>query len=93
MGVLDRSELGGHPGKDTFGTLRALIAQIQLPGLGEEGAKDVRGLLGAFYALFGAGFLVGVIGHVVRSRLIQAIGIAMVMAGTVLFVVAVGSRG
>ena len=71
----------------------ALLAQIELPGLGREGPDDLERLLSAFYVLFGAGFLVGVVGHVIKSRLLQATGIAMVMAGTVLFVVAVGSRG
>lgn len=71
----------------------ALLAQIDLPGLGQEGPDDLRGLLGAFYLLFGFGFLVAVVGHVVRSRVLQAIGIAMVMAGTALFMVAVGSEG
>jgi hypothetical protein len=73
--------------------LLALLAQIDLPGLGREGPDDLKQLLRAFYVLFGVGFLVAVVGHVVRSRALQAAGIALVMAGTVLFIVAVGSKG
>jgi hypothetical protein len=71
----------------------SLLAQIDLPSLGREGPDDLEQLLTIFYVLFGAGFLVAVTGHVVASRVLQAIGIAMVMAGTVLFMVAVGSEG
>ena len=71
----------------------SLLAQIDLPGLGGEGPEGLERLLSAFYVLFGLGFLVAVIGHVVKSRVLQAAGITMVMAGTVLFIVAVGSEG
>ena len=71
----------------------ALLAQIDLPGLGREGPDDLRQLLRAFYVLFGVGFFVAVAGHIVKSRPLQAIGIALVMLGTVAFVVAVGSEG
>ena len=71
----------------------SLLAQIELPGLGREGPDDLERLLGAFYVLFGVGFLVAVAGHVIKSRVLQGVGIAMVMGGTVLFVVAVGTEG
>ena len=71
----------------------SLLAQVDLPGLGREGPDDLQRLLGAFYALFGVGFLVAVTGHVVRSRVLQGLGIALVMGGTVLFIVAVGTEG
>jgi hypothetical protein len=73
--------------------LRSLLAQIDLPGLGREGPDDLQRLLGAFYALFGVGFFVAVAGHVIKSRVLQGVGIAMVMGGTALFVVAVGTEG
>ena len=73
--------------------MRALLAQIDLPSLGGEGESDVKGLLNGFYVLFGAGFLVATLGHLFKSRLLQGVGIAMVMLGTALFIVAVGSRG
>ena len=71
----------------------SLLAQIDLPSLGREGPDDLQRLLSAFYVLFGVGFVVAVVGHVVRSRVLQAVGIATVMLGTVLFIVAVGSEG
>ncbi|HEV2724146.1 MAG TPA: hypothetical protein VGV10_05895 [Thermoleophilaceae bacterium] len=71
----------------------ALLAQIDLPSLGREGPDDLRQLLRAFYVLFGLGFLVAVLGHITQSRALQAAGIAMVMFGTVAFMVAVGSSG
>ena len=71
----------------------SLLAKIDLPSLGREGPEDLQQLLTAFYVLFGLGFLVAVVGHVVKSRALQAAGIAMVMGGTALFVAAVGSEG
>ena len=71
----------------------SLLAQIDLPGLGREGPEDLQQLLAGFYALFGLGFVVAVAGHVVKSRVLQGAGITMVMLGTALFVVAVGSEG
>jgi hypothetical protein len=43
--------------------------------------------------LFGAGFAIGILGHIVRSRLLIAIGIVVVFAGTVVFALAVGRYG
>ena len=71
----------------------SLLAQIDLPSLDREGPDDLQRLLTGFYVLFGVGFFVAVAGHVVKSRLLQAAGITMVMIGTVLFMVAVGSKG
>ncbi len=73
--------------------MRALLAQIDLPSLGGEGPENVRGLLTGFYVLFGIGFFVAVVGHITKLRALQAAGIAMIMIGTVAFVVAVGSAG
>ena len=73
--------------------MRALLAQIDLPSLGGEGPEDVTELLTGFYVLFGLGFFVAVIGHITKLRALQAAGIAMVMIGTVAFMVAVGSSG
>ena len=71
----------------------SLLAQIDLPSLGREGPDDLEQLLAGFYALFALGFLVAVAGHVVKSRVLQGAGIAMVMLGTLLFILAVGSEG
>ena len=73
--------------------MRAILAQIDLPGLGQEGPDDLNQLLSTFYVLFGLGFLVGVLGHLFDSRTLRAAGIAMVMLATLAFLLAVGSHG
>jgi hypothetical protein len=42
---------------------------------------------GIFYALFGIGFIVGVLGHLVRSTTLVFTGVLMVFAATGVFVV------
>ena len=74
--------------------LAALVAQIpELPGLGDEGPGDLESLLTLCFVLMGAGFVIGLLGHIIRSRVLVAIGIVLVMAGTVVFVLAVGRYG
>jgi hypothetical protein len=74
--------------------LAALVAQIpDLPGLGDEGPDNLESLLTLCFVLFGVGFAIGVLGHVIRSRALVAIGIAVVMGGSVIFVLAVGRYG
>jgi hypothetical protein len=72
----------------------ALLAQIpDLPGLGEEGPDDLSSLLRLCFILLVAGFAVGVLGHMTRSRFLVAIGVTVVMLGSVVFVLAVGRYG
>jgi hypothetical protein len=74
--------------------LAALVAQIpDLPGLGDEGPDDLESLLTTCFVLLGAGFAIGVLGHLIRSRALVAVGVAVVMAGSVVFVLAVGRYG
>jgi hypothetical protein len=74
--------------------LAALVAQIpDLPGLGDEGPGSLESQLTFCFVLLGAGFVIGVLGHIVRSRILVAVGIAVVMAGTVVFALAVGRYG
>jgi hypothetical protein len=74
--------------------LAALVAQIpDLPGLGDEGPGDLESLLTLCFVLMGLGFFVGIVGHIISSRWLVATGIAFVMAGTVVFVLAVGRYG
>jgi hypothetical protein len=74
--------------------LAALVAQIpDLAGLGEEGPGGLESLLTLCFVLMGAGFVVGLLGHIIRSRVLVAIGIVLVMAGTVVFALAVGRYG
>jgi hypothetical protein len=74
--------------------LAAIVAQLpDLPGLGDEGPGNLESLLAVCFVLMGGGFAVGVLGHIIRSRLLVASGIGVVMVGTVLFAVAVGRYG
>jgi len=71
----------------------ALLAQVSLPSLGQEGPDDLRRLLSMFLVLMGVGFLVAIVGHLVRSRTLVAIGLALVFLGTGVFMVAVATEG
>jgi hypothetical protein len=74
--------------------LAALVAQIpDVPGFGDEGPDDLESLLTLCFVLLGLGFGIGVLGHIIRSRVLVAIGIAVVMVGTVVFALAVGRYG
>jgi hypothetical protein len=74
--------------------LAALVAQIpDIPGLGDEGPDNLESLLTLSFVLFAVGFAIGVLGHLIRSRAIVAIGIAVVMGGSVVFVLAVARYG
>lgn len=63
-----------------------LLAQAPFldPGGGPEQSGDFRVSPRGFVALLVAGFLIGVVGHVVRSRAIVAFGLALVFGATVL---------
>ena len=74
--------------------LAAWLAQgPDLPGLGDKGPDDLHGLLTLCFVLLVAGFGVGVLGHLTRSRTLVAIGITVVMVGSAAFVLAVGRYG
>ena len=74
--------------------LAALVAQIpDLPGLGDEGPGDLESLLTLCFVLMGLGFALGILGHIIQSRWLVGIGIALVMAATVVFALAVGRYG
>jgi hypothetical protein len=74
--------------------LAALVAQIpDLPGLGDEGPSDLESLLTLCFVLMGLGFALGILGHIIQSRWLVGIGIALVMAATVAFALAVGRYG
>jgi hypothetical protein len=74
--------------------LAAWLAQgPDLPGLGDKGPDDLAGLLRLCFILLLAGFGIGVLGHLTRSRTLVAIGITVVMVGSAAFVLAVGRYG
>ena len=73
--------------------LAALLAQVDLPGLGREGPDDLRSLLFASFALLAIGFVIGIIGHMTQIRSLVATGIALIFVATAFFIVAVGQYG
>jgi hypothetical protein len=58
------------------------------PGRGPEQGGDFRVSPSFFFVLFGVGFLVGVIGHLTRSRILVAAGVLMIFLATVLIPIA-----
>jgi cytochrome c oxidase subunit IV len=57
------------------------------------GPDELRWLLTASFVLLGGGLVVGVLGHLTQLRAVVAAGVAMVFAGAVFFVIAVGQYG
>jgi len=54
----------------------------------EPGALLPEGI-GAYAALMGVGFVVGIFGHLIRSRWVVAIGVIMIFLATLLFPLAI----
>jgi hypothetical protein len=73
--------------------LAAWLAQIDLPSLGSEGPGDLDALLRASFVLIPVGLIVGIGGHLTGVRAVIALGIALVMLGTIFFVVAIAGYG
>ena len=75
-------------GKDTFGALAAalLLAMSDFldPGDGPDPGGEFRVSPTFFIGLLILGFVVGTLGHVIKSRTLVAIGVAMVFAATLL---------
>jgi hypothetical protein len=74
-------------------TLATALAQISLPGLGQEGPDDLQQLLTIFYLMMGGGFFIAIAGHIFKSRTLVLVGIILIFTGTAVFMVAVGSYG
>lgn len=54
------------------------------PGRGPEQEGGFRVSPSFFIAVLGAGFLIGTFGHIVRSRVLVALGVTLVFLATVL---------
>jgi predicted branched-subunit amino acid permease len=54
---------------------------------------DLHSLLTASFVLIGTGMVLGALGHLTQLKPVVATGIALVFAGAVFFVVAVGQFG
>jgi hypothetical protein len=55
--------------------------------------NDLHSLLTATFVLVGSGMVLGVIGHMTQLKAVVGTGIALVFAGALFFVVAVGQFG
>jgi hypothetical protein len=66
--------------------LSTLLAQAPFldPGGGPDQSGGFRVSPRAFVAALGAGFLIAIAGHVVRSNVVVAFGIALIFGATVL---------
>jgi hypothetical protein len=58
------------------------------PGRGPEQRGGFRVSPTFFLVLAGAGFVVGTLGHLTRSRVLQAIGVSMILLATVFIPIA-----
>jgi hypothetical protein len=57
------------------------------------GPDDLRSLVTASFVLVATGMVLGVLGHMTQLKAVVGTGIALVFAGAVFFVVAVGQFG
>ena len=68
-----------------------MLADFLSPDRGPEQTGDFGVSPGFFVALLGAGFLVGTIGHLVRSKTLVTIGITLIFLATVLIPIALNA--
>jgi hypothetical protein len=66
---------------------------VNLPGLGDQGPGDLDSLLTTSFVLMGVGFAIAVLGNLTRTRALISIGVLVVLAGSGVFVVAIGRYG
>jgi hypothetical protein len=79
--------LACHRLKDTFAPVPALVtflADFIDPNAGPDQSGDFRVSPVFFIIMFGLGFALGTIGHLAKSRVLVAAGIALVFLATVL---------
>jgi hypothetical protein len=73
--------------------LATVIAQFPpLPSPG-EGSEGFQRMMTIFGILMGAGFLIGIAGHIVKSKVLVTVGVVLVFAATGLFLIAVAQHG
>ena len=66
-----------------------VLADFLNPNSGPQQTGDFRVSPGFFVALIGLGFLIGVIGHVIKARTLVAIGVTLIFLATVFIPIAV----
>jgi hypothetical protein len=64
-----------------------------LPDDFPSGPDDLEQQLTIFFLLFAIGFLLATFGHIVKSRTLVGVGIALVFLSTGVFVIAIADRG
>jgi hypothetical protein len=70
-----------------------LLAQIDLPSLSSEGPDRLRWLITTSFILLPTGLVIGIIGRIVESRAVVAVGTVLILAGGAMFLVAVAQYG
>ena len=68
-----------------------LMADFLNPDQGPRQTGDFKVNPGFFFALLGAGFLIGAFGHIIRSRTLIAIGVTLIFAATVFIPIALNA--
>ena len=66
-----------------LGALVLALSDFLDPGEGPDPGGDFRISPSFFVVLLGLGFLIGTVGHVIRSRALVAAGVLLVFAATV----------
>jgi hypothetical protein len=73
--------------------LAAVLAQFpSVPDPG-SGSNGLQGLLNVFYVMLGLGFLIALVGHVIKARALIIVGLVMIFVGTGAFLLAVSGNG
>ncbi len=68
-----------------------LIADFIDPGRGPKQTGDFEVDPNFFFILLGLGFLIGIVGHIARSRTVIAIGVALIFLATVFIPIALNA--
>ncbi|HKF79378.1 MAG TPA: hypothetical protein VKB17_00980 [Thermoleophilaceae bacterium] len=68
-----------------------VIAQFLNPDQGPKQTGSFEVDPSFFFVLLGAGFLIGVLGHIFRSRTLVAIGVILIFAATVFIPIALNA--
>ena len=68
-----------------------VIADFLNPDQGPSQTGDFKVNPGFFFALLGAGFLIGVFGHIIKSRTLVAAGVLLIFLATVFIPIALNA--
>jgi hypothetical protein len=71
--------------------LLLVLADFLDPNQGPQQTGDFRVSPGFLVGLLGIGFLIGVVGHIVKSRTVVAIGVTMIFLATLFIPIALNA--